>query len=160
MDCVGCDKCKLWGKLQVSYFTKVLKENIITGKLVLFGSIWDICSVLMIRFLNRWQAWAPPLKSSSLVTLTKTEGQNWAAVQARACQGTNLTWPSLEMKLWLFSMPLARSLPALFSLRSFERCYGKDDCVIVLQEFAIFLGLLQGWPAPLSVIHSVNWYTK
>ena len=30
--------------------------------------------------------------------------------------------------------------------------------MIVLQEFTIFLGLLQGWPSLLSVIHSMSWY--
>ena len=30
--------------------------------------------------------------------------------------------------------------------------------MIVLQKFTIFLGLLQGWPSLLSVIHSMSWY--
>lgn len=29
MDCVGCDKCRLWGKLQVCVLTSVLKRLLI-----------------------------------------------------------------------------------------------------------------------------------
>ena len=109
------------------YFICALKEIEYMTLVIIFWQILDSCSVLLMPFLNRWRAWVQPWKSSSPVTSIKIEGQNRLAVQIRTCQGTHLTWPSPEMKLSPFSMPSARSLPALFSLRSFERCYGKDD---------------------------------
>ena len=107
----------------------------------------------IMLLLNRWQAWARPWKSSSLVTLIRTEGQN-SPVLTKICHDTNLTWPFQEMKLCPFSMPLARSLPALFSLKSSEKCCGKDEgyTTRICDIFRIASGLT----CTLSVIHSMS----
>lgn len=44
MDCVGCDKCKLWGKLQV-YFELVLKF------------VCMLVMLVILDFLFRCKAW-------------------------------------------------------------------------------------------------------
>ncbi|RWW34471.1 hypothetical protein BHE74_00030027 [Ensete ventricosum] len=56
MDCVGCEKCRLWGKLQVLGLGTALKilfsvdnDNLINQQVCLFHIYW-LCSRIMLIF--------------------------------------------------------------------------------------------------------------
>ncbi|RRT56676.1 hypothetical protein B296_00005103 [Ensete ventricosum] len=58
MDCVGCEKCRLWGKLQVLGLGTALKilfsvdnDNLINQQVCLFHIYW-LCSRIMLIFRN------------------------------------------------------------------------------------------------------------
>ena len=56
MDCVGCEKCRLWGKLQVLGLGTALKilfsvdnDNLINQQVCLFHIYW-LCTRIMLIF--------------------------------------------------------------------------------------------------------------
>lgn len=52
MDCVGCEKCRLWGKIQVSdsFMTKYLKiiHMIVVSKFIIIGMVLLKCLTLKL----------------------------------------------------------------------------------------------------------------